>query len=206
MCHHQSTGFISLRWLSPSWDRRQSCSIFSCNPRVQIWPHACFFFSAALASWRGQAAAEAPPTWAAPPPAGRSSETRRPLMRHSSGRLLETHTDLRPSGFVFIICSEANIFVFPVTASPQLCGRKSGCSSVKRWGGHVNADPVCLKEITTRKWGERMCKCFWTVLFRPQLLSLPLLLIPLIFHRTCERNTVWLQYKQQCTAVLRDTC
>lgn len=50
---------------------------------------------AALASWRGRAAAGAPPTWATPPPAGRSSETQRPLMRRRSARPPEPGTDHR---------------------------------------------------------------------------------------------------------------
>ena len=42
------------------------------------WPQS-FYVATALVSWRVPAATEAPPTWVAPPPPGRSSATQRPV-------------------------------------------------------------------------------------------------------------------------------
>ena len=71
----------------------QSCTIFSCNPWIKIWPQACLFYAAALASWRGRATAGVPPTWVALPPPGRSSETQRPTTTVSRERPPEPATD-----------------------------------------------------------------------------------------------------------------
>lgn len=71
-------------------DLWQSWSIFSSNPRLQIWHHPrlppILCSAAALASWRGRAAPGAPPTWATPTPTGRSSRTRRPMMGQTKKR------------------------------------------------------------------------------------------------------------------------
>lgn len=61
--------------------------------RSDLRPVPSALSPAALASWRGQAAARVPPTWTTPP--GRSSETPRPMRRRSSWGLPERVTEHR---------------------------------------------------------------------------------------------------------------
>lgn len=91
--------------VNPTLCWRCHCPEISNNPglylavipyyKSDLRPVSSTLSAAALASWRGQAAAGVPPTWAAPPPTGRSSETRRPPMRQSSNRFPDPGTDLR---------------------------------------------------------------------------------------------------------------
>lgn len=99
------------------WD----CPEISCNPglylavipeyKSDLRPVFSTLLAAALASWRGRAAIGVPPTWAAPPPAGRSSETRRPVIRQSSVRHPEPGTDRRDfSKFVLVWAERDRVF------------------------------------------------------------------------------------------------
>lgn len=80
--------------------------------------------SAALAFWHARAAVTVPPTWATPPPAGRSSGTRRPVRRQRSGRLPE------PTVRVLQLCQGMSLwFREKVTRTfkcrPRVCRLKS---------------------------------------------------------------------------------
>lgn len=87
--------------------------------RSDLRPVPSALSPAALASWRGQAAARVPPTWTTPP--GRSSETPRPMRRRSSWGLPERVTEHRDWTERFLqVWHSDNTFSSP--QSQLLCG------------------------------------------------------------------------------------
>lgn len=103
-----------------SWALSQRSAIFSVNPPPH-WADLKGCLSpcgAALASWRGRAVAVAPPTWATPRPAGRSSRTPRPAGSRSTKWPPEALTDMRSRLQVFFFKDNPTP---PFPPSPTTC-------------------------------------------------------------------------------------
>lgn len=170
---------VGLLTLSLSWALLQSCTIFSCNPWLQIWPQACIFYSASKL-WLPDA------VWQRP----ESHPHEQLRLQLGDHRGFRGHWwDGAATFFLSLVLTteiSSSLSPFDLKQMPFFPQSplfpQSGCGSGKRLHGHLNAAPVCRTQKHSEcEESESVCIFKQTNFFISPAVHFTLTPNPLIF-------------------------